>query len=67
MMKNIFTPILAGALLITTALPFAVQAGKGSGGTMSGSSLQIGPSNLNFLKAEMQSTSDFPSIIRKHF
>jgi hypothetical protein len=40
MMKKIIIPIMAGALLITTAIPFVVQAGKGGGGAMGGNSSQ---------------------------
>jgi hypothetical protein len=49
-MKKMIIPIMAGALLITTALPFNVQAGKGRGGVMSGGGLQTGSQNQDRLR-----------------
>lgn len=49
-MKKIIIPIMAGALLITSALPFAVQARRGGGGAMSGSSLQTGTQDRDRLR-----------------
>ena len=49
-MKKIIIPILAGALLITTALPFAVQARRGGGGAMGGPCLQTGAQNRDRLR-----------------
>ena len=49
MMKKIIVPIMAGALLITTAIPFAVQAGE-AGGAMGGTALQTGTQNRDRLR-----------------
>jgi hypothetical protein len=49
-MKKIFVPLIAGALLVTTAFPFAVQAGRGGGGPMGGPCLQTGAQNGNHLR-----------------
>ena len=40
MNRKFFTTIVAGALMITSALPLTVQAGRGGGGQMGGASLQ---------------------------
>jgi hypothetical protein len=40
MKRKIFSTFLAGALVVTTALPFAVQAGRGNG-SMGGSGQQM--------------------------
>lgn len=50
-MKKIIIPIVAGALLITTALPFAVEARRGGGrGSMGGPCLQTGVQNRDRLR-----------------
>ena len=50
-MKKIITPILAGALLITTALPYAAEARRGGGGgPMGGPCLQTGAQTRDRLR-----------------
>jgi hypothetical protein len=50
-MKNFFVPLIAGALLITAALPFAVEARRGAGGgAMGGPCLQTGAQNQDRLR-----------------
>ena len=51
MMKKFFVPLIAGALLITTAFPFAVEARRGAGGgAMGGPCLQTGAQNRDRLR-----------------
>lgn len=54
-MKKLIIPIMAGALLISTAIPFAVQAGKGHGGAMGGTGLQTRTQNQD--RARLQDGS----------
>ncbi len=49
-MKKIIVPIMAGALLITTALPFAVEARRGGGGPGGGFSSQTGVQNRDRMR-----------------
>jgi hypothetical protein len=49
-MKKIIIPIMAGALLITTALPFAVEARRGGGGPGGGFSSQAGIHNRDRMR-----------------
>jgi hypothetical protein len=50
-MKKFFVPLIAGALLITAALPFAVEARRGAGGgAMGGPYLQTGAQNGDRLR-----------------
>ena len=50
MIKKFIVPLIAGALLITAALPFAVEARRGGGGAMGGPSLQTGAQDRDRLR-----------------